>query len=142
MATKNTGLSADEKAAVADRVKETTRSKKSASGEADMRDKIALMTPAEQQIANRLHELIMTTAPHLTPSTWYGMPAWKLDGKTVCFFQAASKFGSRYNTFGFDEHAQLDSGDMWATSFALTSLTDQAEKKLLPLIKKAAQRSR
>jgi len=138
MARKDTGLSAAEKEAVAERVKETSRTKKAASGEADMRDKISQMTPAEQTIANRLDEIIMATAPQLSPSTWYGMPAWKLEGKTICFFQAASKFGSRYNTFGFDEHAALDSGEMWATSFALIDLTEAAEKKLLALVKKAA----
>lgn len=131
-------LSDAEKTAIKDLVKEKKRSAKSASGEADMRDKISLMTPEEQDIANRLHTLVMTTAPHLQPTTWYGMPAWKLDGKTVCFFQAASKFGARYNTFGFDERAQLDQGEMWATSFALVDLTEAAEKKISALVKKAS----
>jgi uncharacterized protein YdhG (YjbR/CyaY superfamily) len=137
VATEKTSLSQAEKAAIADRAKELKREKTRASGEADMREKISQMTPAEQKMANRLHELITTTAPHLTPTTWYGMPAWKLDGKTICFFQAASKFGSRYNTFGFDEHAKLDSGEMWATSFALVDLTEGAEKKIVAMVKKA-----
>lgn len=134
-------LSDAEKVALKDLVKEKKRSAKSASGEADMREKITLMTPGEQAIANRLHELIMATAPHLQPTTWYGMPAWKSEGKTVCFFQAASKFGSRYNTFGFDERATLDSGEMWATSFALIKLTEAAEKKICALVKKASRPS-
>ena len=135
-------LSDAEKVALKDLVKEKKRSAKSASGEADMREKIALMTPGEQAIANRLHELIMATAPHLQPTTWYGMPAWKSEGKTVCFFQAASKFGSRYNTLGFDERAALDSGEMWATSFALVDLTEAAETKISALVKKASQTPR
>jgi len=139
VATEKTALSAAEKSAIADRAKELKRAKTKASGEADMREKIAQMDPAEQKIVNRLHELITTTAPHLTPTTWYGMPAWKLEGKTICFFQAASKFGSRYNTFGFDEHARLDSGEMWATSFALIELTEAAEKKIVAMVKKAAK---
>jgi len=139
MAGKKPSLSAAEKTAIADRAKELKRAKKSASGEADMREKISLMTPAEQKIANRLHELITTTAPHLTPTTWYGMPAWKSEGKTICFFQAASKFGSRYNTFGFDEHARLDSGEMWATSFALIELSEATEKKIVAMVNKAAK---
>ena len=132
-------LSKAEKAAIADRAKELKREKTRAVGEADMREKISQMTPAEQKMANRLHDLITTAAPHLTPTTWYGMPAWKQDGKTICFFQAASKFGSRYNTFGFDEHAKLDSGEMWATSFALIELTEAAEKKIVAMVKKAAK---
>jgi hypothetical protein len=30
------------------------------------------------------------------------MPAYAQEGKVVCFFQAASKFGSRYATLGFN----------------------------------------
>jgi uncharacterized protein YdhG (YjbR/CyaY superfamily) len=137
VASEKASLSAAEKEAIADRAKELKRAKKSASGEADMREKISQMTPAEQKIANRLHELIITTSPHLTPTTWYGMPAWKVEGKSICFFQAASKFGSRYNTFGFDEHARLDSGEMWATSFALIELTEATEKKIVAMVKRA-----
>lgn len=139
MAQEKTPLSAAEKAAIAERAKETQRPKKGAAAEAAMREKISQMTPAEQKIANRLHELITVTAPHLTPDTWYGMPAWKLNGKTICFFQAASKFGARYNTFGFDEHATLDTGEMWATSFALIELTEAAEKKIVAMVKKAGK---
>lgn len=142
MATKKPSLSQAEKAAIADRAKELKREKTRAAGEADMREKISQMTPAEQKMAKRLHELITTAAPHLTPTTWYGMPAWKRDGKTICFFQAASKFGSRYNTFGFDEHATLDSGEMWATSFALIELTEASEKKIVTMVKKASKSGR
>jgi len=139
VAPRKASLSAAEKEAISDRSRELKRAKTAAAGEADLREKISQMTPAEQKIANRLHELVTTTAPHLIPTTWYGMPAWKKEGKTICFFQAASKFGSRYNTFGFDEHAALDSGQMWATSFALIELTEAAEKKIVAMVKKAAQ---
>jgi uncharacterized protein YdhG (YjbR/CyaY superfamily) len=139
VATQKASLSAAEKEAIADRTRELKRAKTKAAGEADLREKITQMTPDEQKIANRLHELITTTAPDLDPTTWYGMPAWKREGKTICFFQAASKFDSRYNTFGFDEHAALDSGEMWATSFALIELTEAAEKKIVAMVKKASQ---
>jgi uncharacterized protein YdhG (YjbR/CyaY superfamily) len=139
VATEKTSLSPAEKAAIADRAQELKREKTRAAGEADMREKISQMTPAEQKMANRLHEIIAAAAPHLSPTTWYGMPAWKREGKTICFFQAASKFGSRYNTFGFDEHAKLDSGQMWATSFALIELTEAAEKKIVAMVKKASE---
>jgi uncharacterized protein YdhG (YjbR/CyaY superfamily) len=89
-------------------------------------------------MAKRLHELVTATAPHLSPKTWYGMPAWTKNGKVICFFQAASKFGTRYSTLGFDEHATLDSGDWWPTTFALVNLTPEVEKKVAAVIKKAA----
>ena len=56
----------------------------------------------------------------------------------VCFFKAADKFKARYATFGFEEHAQLDEGTMWATSWALTKLTTADEARIGALVKKAA----
>ena len=88
-------------------------------------------------MAERLHEIIMANAPTLTPKTWYGMPAYARDGKVICFFQSADKFKARYATFGFNEDAQLDDGDMWPTSFALLALTAAAEKTIAALVRKA-----
>ncbi len=79
------------------------------------------------------------TAPALWPKTWYGMPAYAMDGKVVCFFKSAEKFDSRYATFGFEEAANLDDGAMWPTSFALKELTAADEKKIAALVKKAVR---
>ena len=46
----------------------------------------------------------------------------------MCFFQSAEKFKSRYATFGFNDTANLDDGDMWPTAFALTEVTAAVEK--------------
>ncbi len=89
-------------------------------------------------MAERIHALVTAAAPHLDPKTWYGMPAYAKDGKLVCFFKAASKFDSRYATFGFEEAARLDDGAMWPTSYALTELTAADEAKIGALVKKAA----
>lgn len=132
-------FSAAEREAMKDRAKELKAPKgKKPTGLEDMMAKISAMTPDEQKMARRLHELVTTTAPHLAPKTWYGMPAWTKDGKVICFFQASSKFGTRYSTLGFDEHATLDSGDWWPTTFAIVNLTAEVEKKLVALIKKAS----
>jgi uncharacterized protein YdhG (YjbR/CyaY superfamily) len=89
-------------------------------------------------MAERLHAIITATVPDLLPKTWYGMPAYaNKDGKVVCFFTPASKFKERYATFGFNADANLDDGTMWPTSFALTELTPDAEKKIAALVKKA-----
>ncbi|MNC91023.1 hypothetical protein D3C83_72080 [compost metagenome] len=90
-------------------------------------------------MATRLHEIVKASAPDLTPKTWYGMPAYAKEGKVLCFFQSAAKFGARYATFGFSDEASLDKGPMWPTSFAVTELTDAAERKLAAMVKKAVR---
>ena len=71
------------------------------------------------------------------PKTYYGMPAYGKDGKTVCFFKPAFKFKERYSTFGFEQNARLDEGAMWPTSYALTKLTAADEARIVALVKKA-----
>jgi hypothetical protein len=65
------------------------------------------------------------------------MPASAKDGKVVCFFQSAHKFKSRYATLGFSDHAKLDDGAMWPTSFALKDLTAAEEARIAALLKAA-----
>ena len=60
------------------------------------------------------------------------------DGKIVCFFQTAQKFKTRYSTFGFNDSANLDEGEMWPVAFALKKLTATEEAKITALVKKAA----
>ena len=127
------GFTAAEKAAMRERVKET----KSETGEVDVLAKIAGMPKADRVMAERLHSLIMETAPELTPRTWYGMPAYAKDGKVVCFFQDANKFKARYATLGFSDKANLDDGAMWPTTFALSKLGAAEEKRIRALIKQA-----
>ena len=84
------------------------------------------------------YDIIKASAPSLAPRTWYGMPAYAKDGQVVCFFQSGHKFKSRYATLGFQQAANLDEGDIWPTSYALTRLTAAVEEKIRALVKKAA----
>ena len=120
-----------------ERAKELKAERGRADGESDVLEKIAEMPKADRDIAKRLHELIKAAAPELAPRTWYGMPAYAKDGKVVCFFQNAGKFKSRYGTLGFSDRANLDKGEMWPTSYAVTKLTAAEEKKISALVKKA-----
>jgi uncharacterized protein YdhG (YjbR/CyaY superfamily) len=137
------GFTADERAAMKARAQElkaeARASKNRAEGERDLLAAIAAMKEPDRAMAKRLHAIIEATAPTLWPKTWYGMPAYAKDGKVVCFFKSAEKFNSRYATFGFEEEANLDEGNMWPTSFALTKLTDAEEKKISALVKKAVR---
>jgi hypothetical protein len=128
----------DERAAMREAAKERRAAKSGkANGEADLLAKIAEMPDGERELAQRLHALITATAPALEPKTWYGMPAYAQDGKLICFFQPATKFKARYFTLGFTDNANLDDGNMWPTSFALTKLTSADEAKIRALITQA-----
>src|SRR5512145_3299397 len=115
------GFTDEEKAAMKERARElkaeARANKDKAEGESDVLAKIAEMPEPDRTMAKRLHAIITASAPSLRPKTWYGMPAYAdQDGKVVCFFTAASKFNSRYATFGFNDAANLDEGAMWPAS--------------------------
>jgi len=135
------GFTAEERALIRERARELKAEARAnrdrEAGERDVLAKIAEMPEPDRSMAERLHALVKANAPSLWPRTWYGMPAYAKDGKVVCFFKPASKFGSRYATFGFEEAANLDDGSMWPTSFALTELTAADEKRIAALVKKA-----
>lgn len=137
-ATRTAGSRSGFTAAERDAMKERAKEAKGADGEQNLREKIAEMPPEDRELAERLHAVITTAAPDLEVSTWYGMPAYKRDGKAVVFFQPASKFKARYSTLGFNDNAHLDDGDMWPTSYALTTLTPALEERIAALVTKAA----
>jgi uncharacterized protein YdhG (YjbR/CyaY superfamily) len=137
------GFTDEERAAMKERAQELKaearrgRRADKADGERDVLAKIAEMPQPDRAIGKRLHAIIKASAPALSPRLWYGMPAYAMDGKVVCFFQSAHKFKSRYATFGFNDAANLDKGAMWPTSFALKELTAAEEAKIGALVKKA-----
>ena len=108
-----------------------------ADGEQDVLAKIAEMPEPDRTKAERLHAIVKASAPALSPRTWYGMPAYALDGKVVCFFQSAQKFKTRYATLGFSDKASLDEGAMWPTAFALKKLTAAEEARIGALLERA-----
>lgn len=140
-AKKGSGFTADERAAMRARAKELKdeerASKNRAEGERAALDAIKAMKEPDRSLAKKVHGIVQSAAPQLWPKTWYGMPAYAKDGKVVCFFQNASKFGARYSTLGFSDQANLDDGSMWPTSYALTKLSAADEKKIAALVKKA-----
>jgi uncharacterized protein YdhG (YjbR/CyaY superfamily) len=131
----------DEREAMQEHAREMKVAKARKAGEdteSDVLAKIAEMPKQDRVMAERIHAIVKSSAPELTAKTWYGMPAYARDGKIICFFKAADKFKSRYATFGFEENAALDDGEMWPTSWALTKLTAAHEAKIAALVKKAA----
>lgn len=134
MAQKET-FSEFERQAMRERAKELKKTKNT---EADVLEKIAEMTDEEASFAMTIHDIVKRVAPELKAKTWYGMPAYaNADGKVVIFFQAATKFKARYSTIGFNDTASLDEGNLWATSFAISDMTNVVVAKLTVLIKRS-----
>ena len=125
-----------EKAAMRARAQEAREFKK-LSGEEQIRRKVAEMSEDDQKLFEQVHQIVLSAAPQLHAKTWYGMPAYYLNDKVICFFQSGSKFQTRYCTFGFQEAANLDDGGFWPTSFALTTLTPDVKKKISELVVRA-----
>ncbi|WP_326719131.1 MULTISPECIES: hypothetical protein [unclassified Streptomyces] len=141
---KHEGFSAEERAAMKDHAQElkkaarrTSRADKAAEAERDVLAKIAEMQDSDRIMAERIHAVVKAGAPVLEPKLWYGMPAYALDGKVVCFFQSAEKFKARYATLGFSDLAKLDEGPMWAAGFALTEVTAEVEARISALVRQA-----
>ena len=139
---KSTGFTAEEKAAMKERAREmkaeARANKDKAAGESAALEAIAAMQEPDRSMAKRIHTIIKDSAPSLSAKTWYGMPAYaNKDGKIVCFFQTAQKFNTRYSTFGFNDSASLDEGEMWPVAFALKELTATEESRISALVKKA-----
>ena len=139
------GLSEEERTAIKERAaelkKEASRGRggKAAAAELDVLSKIAEMEAPDRAVAERIHAIVTTTAPNLAPKLWYSQPAYARNGKVVCFFRSGHVDNERYSTFGFTAEANLDDATgLWPTSYAVTELSDAAEKSLTALVKKAA----
>jgi uncharacterized protein YdhG (YjbR/CyaY superfamily) len=137
------GWTDEERAAMKERAQELKVSRRRGS-RADKEDpegallaKIAEMPEPDRTLGERIHAIVKASAPGLSPKLWYGMPAYAKEGKVVCFFQSAEKFNARYATFGFNDTANLDEGDMWPTSFAVKRLNAAEEARIRALVKKA-----
>ena len=136
------GLSKAELAAMKEHLKDQKAAAKRGANRAEdekaVLARIDEMEPADREMAAKVHALVTAAAPELAPKLWYGMPAYARDGKVVCFFQPAKKFGTRYSTLGFNDTAHLDDGDIWPVTYALNALTPAVEAKISALVKQAA----
>jgi uncharacterized protein YdhG (YjbR/CyaY superfamily) len=134
------GFTDEERGAMKNRVDEMKVERRGvkADEEPALLEKIAAMPAADRDMATRIHAIVKASAPNLAPKLWYGMPAYARDGKVVCFFQTSTKFKTRYSTFGFNDPAHLDDGNMWPVAYAVMKLTPADEATIRALVKKAA----
>ncbi len=109
-------------------------------GEDALLAKIAAMPAPYRGMGQRLHALILRSAPALQPTVWYGMPGYAKDGKTVCFFRADKK----YMTFGFTQEANLTREEgapdqLMESAWYFTALDDATEAKLSAIVRRVAR---
>jgi hypothetical protein len=106
-------FTAEERAAMKERARELKTAARGGKGdgEADVLATIAKMSQSDRTMAEKLHAIVLASAPTLSPRTWYGMPAYAKDGKVVCA--------------------------MWPTAFALRELTPAVEARIESLVKNA-----
>ncbi len=144
MAAGGAGFSDEERAAMKQRAEEL-KAMKGLKGAAKLQkeneaclEAIDTLEGVDRAVAERLHATVLAEAPHLTPKTFYGFPAYAKDGKVVVFYQPASKFKTRCGTVSFDDSARLDDGPMWPVSFAIVEVTPEVEQKIRELVRRAA----
>jgi hypothetical protein len=106
--------------------------------EAALLEKVAAMPAPYRAMGERLHALILRSAPALRPTLWYGMPAYAKDGQVICFFRT-----DKYMTFGLSDKANhaLEVGaphQLRESSWFLTAMDDATEAKLCAIVRKAA----
>lgn len=107
---------------------------------AEVLETIAAMTDRDRVVAERLHEVITSAAPELTPRLWYKQPAYAAGGakgKVVCFFRGADVDGERYLSLGFSGEARLDEGSLWPTAYAVTEVDDVVADQVAALVRRA-----
>ena len=100
-------------------------------------EKIAAMPEPYRAMGERLHALILRSAPALHPRLWYGMPGYAKDGPVLCFFRV-----DKYITFGLTEDANLAQEEgapdqLMASSWFFTALDDATEAKISDIVRKA-----
>lgn len=103
-------------------------------------EKIAAMPDPFRAMGERLHALILKSAPALWPKLWYGMPGYakQKDGPVVCFFRA-----DKYMTFGLTDKANFNleegaSHRLMPSAWFFTGLDDATEAMLSEIVRKAA----
>lgn len=110
-----------------------------ADNEAAVLAKIDAMPAPYRAMGERIHALIVRSAPGLEPATWYGMPGYAKEGKTVCFFRADKK----YMTFGLTQEANLipeegAADQLMECAWYLTALDEATEARLSAIVRKVA----
>ncbi|MEG1442575.1 MULTISPECIES: DUF1801 domain-containing protein [Micrococcaceae] len=106
-------------------------------GDAAVLAKLSTAPAPYREIAERLHAIIMQSAPSLEPIVRWGLPFYVRDGKDVCYIKPDKDFVA----FGFGEvvnPAYEEGSHMHPVAWTITSLDSATEDRIRDLVKKAA----
>lgn len=117
----------------------STKATKATNDEAAVLAVIDAMPEPYREMGERLHALILRSAPGLRPRLWYGMPGYAKDGPVLCFFRV-----DKYMTFGLTEHAAfaLEEGatdQLMPSSWFFDALDDATEVRLAEIVRRATR---
>lgn len=137
--TEASGFSAEERKAIRERSAELRATRTAQEQAGAVAACIGAMPPADAALARQVQDLVLAVCPQLSPRLWYGMPAYAdQSGKVLCFFQASSKFSTRYSTLGFTDHAALDDGSFWPSAYAIAGVLGETQlERLADLLRRA-----
>jgi hypothetical protein len=118
--------------------KTTRKETKTADGEAEVLEKIAAMRAPYRAMGERIHALILKSAPGLQPRVWYGMPGYAKGGPVLCFFRVDEK----YMTFGLTEKANhiREAGapdQLMASAWFFNALDEATEARISTIVRRA-----
>lgn len=110
---------------------------KNAAGVQDVLTKIETFSDTYREIGQRMHALIMETAPDLQPRLWYGMPGYalKANGPVVLFFRE-----DKYVSFGLTDSTDLSkigdpASELVGVAWYLSDLNDATEKRIAEVVR-------
>lgn len=113
---------------------------KNAAGVQDVLTKIETFSDTYRAIGQRLHELIMETAPGLQPRLWYGMPGYalKAGGPVVLFFREDT-----YVSFGLTDSTNLSklgdpASELVGVAWYLSALNEKTEARVVEIVRSIA----
>lgn len=119
-------------------------SKKQATHPADeekaVLEKIAAFPEPYRAMGERIHALILRSAPDLKPKVWYGMPGYAKNGPVLCFVRVDDP----YMTFGLTDKAThvVEAGapdQLMASAWFLTALDDATEARIAEIVRRGTR---
>ena len=117
------------------------KSKKALADEAAVAEKIASWPGGYRAIGERLHEVILETAPELQPRLWYGAAGYAKDGPVLVFFRV-----DEFMSFGLTEKANVAAGagaadqligSAWYLKDDAGGLTAATEERIAEIVRHA-----